>query len=374
MKGVKAAGSRSMFVICPYPHGVSAGQRLKFEQYFDDWRRAGWTVTQAPFMDMTLWEILYLRGRVPGKAVGALKGLVGRIGDLLRVPQYDLVYCHMNVTPIGTSGFERLVRRLSRKLVFDVEDNVMGDIGAGKVNNPNALLRLFKGKGKAAYLIRTADHVITSSPLLSDRCAMLNKNHRATYISSSVDTDRFVPSERYENVGKPVIGWTGTFSSRPYLDLLRPVFEKLSKTHAFKLRVIGNFDYSFPGIDLEVIRWTAAEEIRDLQGIDIGVYPLADDDWVIGKSGLKAITYMAVGIPCVATAVGITPMIIRDADNGLLARTEPDWLDCLRRLLDDPGLRRRLGQQARADAVEKFSTKVVAADYRRVLEQVMSER
>ncbi len=51
-----------MLVLCPYPYGVAAGQRLKFEQYYDDWRAAGWQVDAAPFMDMALWRVLYERG------------------------------------------------------------------------------------------------------------------------------------------------------------------------------------------------------------------------------------------------------------------------------------------------------------------------
>ncbi len=371
MSGRQTQGRKSILVLCPYPIGEAAGQRLKFEQYYDDWRSLGWEVTAAPFMTLDLWRHAFDRGHHWRKLVGVARGYGRRVANLLRLRRYDLVYCFMYATPIGSSAFERVVRRLARKLVFDVEDNVIGDLAPGLDDHPNRLSRLLRGKGKAAYLIRTADHVITSSPMLNDRCKALNEQHRATYISSSVDATRFVPSGRYECRGKPVIGWTGTFSSRPYLDLLRPVFERLARTRAFKLRVIGNFDYEFPGIDLEVIRWTAEHEVRDLQGIDIGLYPLPDDDWVIGKSGLKAITYMAMGIPCVASAVGTTPMIIRDGHNGLLARTDQEWVDALTALLDDGELRRRLGSQARADAVANYSTKAVAADYRRVLESVI---
>jgi glycosyltransferase involved in cell wall biosynthesis len=363
--------AKRMLVLCPHPQGVAAGQRLKFEQYYDDWRKAGWEITVSPFMDLSLWSVLHEPGHGLAKIVGALKGFVRRVGDMFRVRRYDLVYCFMYVTPVGTTLFERLVRKLSRRLIYDIEDNLLVGYGI-KIDFPNPLLRLFKGPRKAKYLIRSADHVITSSPFLNDTCMQINRKKACTYVSSSVDTDRFVPVNRFTNERTVTIGWTGTFSTRVYLDLLRPVFQELAKRRTFKLRVIGNFDYALEGVYLEVIRWTAEREVEDLQGIDIGVYPLPLVDWVTGKSGLKAIQYMAFGIPCVATEVGTTPMLIRDGENGLLVRTDDEWLSALERLLDDPALRRRLGEQARKDAVANYSTRVIGDRYREVLEAVMA--
>jgi glycosyltransferase involved in cell wall biosynthesis len=358
-----------MLVICPYPEGVAAGQRLKYEQYFDDWRALGYDVTVSSFIDMDGWSKLYERGHYLTKARGVLRGHVRRLRDLFRIGRHDIVFIHMWVTPFGTTMFERLTRRLARRIIFDVEDNVL--LGAaGAADNPNPILRLIKGPGKARYMIRKADHVITSSPFLNETCLGINERKACTYISSSVDTDRFEPVYRYSNDQKVTIGWTGTFSSRPYLDLLRPVFQKLAKRIDFKLRVIGNFDYELPGVELEVVRWTREREVADLQEIDIGVYPLPLDDWVFGKSGLKAIQYMAFGIPPVATDVGTSPMLIRDDENGLLVKSDDEWLDALERLVHDPELRRRLGETARKDAVANYSTRAVAAQYRRVLESV----
>jgi glycosyltransferase involved in cell wall biosynthesis len=277
----------------------------------------------------------------------------------------------MYVTPLGSSAFERLTRRVARKLVFDVEDNVVAQLNRSVENHPNPLIRFMRGSGKARYLIRTADHVVSSSPTLNEQCEVINLKRSATYISSSVDARRFIPADRYTNDGTVTIGWTGTFSSRPYLDLIRPVLQQLAGERDFRLRVIGNFDYELPGANLEVIRWTAEREIEDLQGIDIGLYPLPFDDWVSGKSGLKAIQYMMMGLPCVATDVGTTPLIIRDGENGLLVRSESEWLQALRRLIDDPDLRRRLGQQARRDAVARYSNQAVSGHYRKVLASVM---
>jgi glycosyltransferase involved in cell wall biosynthesis len=364
---------KRMLVLCPYPLGVAAGQRLKFEQYYDDWGAAGWQVEADPFMDLALWSVAFEPGHVAAKSLGVVKGYARRLRSLLRIRSYDLVYVFMYVTPLGTSFSERLVRKLARRLVLDVEDNVVSQLGNAADNHPNPLLKFLRAISKIRYLIREADHVVTSSPSLNELCRAINRKRACTYVSSSIDSERFVPANRYANEDKLTIGWTGTFSSRPYLDLLRPMFHQLAKERDFRLRVIGNFDYDLPGVDLEVIRWNAEEEVAQLQGIDIGVYPLPFDDWVGGKSGLKAIQYMMLGLPCVATDVGTTPLIIRDGENGLLARNEADWLGGLRRLLDEPDLRRRLGEQARRDAVANYSVKAVAGAYRKVLAKVMEE-
>ncbi|MFL6727018.1 MAG: glycosyltransferase family 4 protein [Sphingomicrobium sp.] len=361
---------KRMLVLCPHPVGVAPGQRLKFEQYYSDWQRLGWDITVSPFVDLNVWPILHEHGHARAKILGGLKGLVRRLYDLLRIRRFDLVYCFMYVTPIGTSLPERVTRALSRKLLYDIEDNLLAGHGL-KADFPNPLLRMLKNPHKAQYLLRRADHVITSSPFLNNACERINEWKACTYISSSVDTDRFVPANRYNNDSVVTIGWTGTFSTRVYLDLLRPVFRELTKRRRFRLRVIGNFDYELEGVDFEVIRWSLEREVADLQGIDIGVYPLALEEWATGKSGLKAIQYMAFGIPCVATDIGTAPMIIRDGENGLLVRTDDEWVAALERLIDDPDLRRRLGEQARTDAVERYSTHAVAADYRRVLDSVM---
>lgn len=363
---------KRMLVICPYPQGLAAGQRLKYEQYFNDWRAQGWEIEVSSFMDRPMWDVIWEKGHFLRKASGVLLGTWRRILDLVRIRRFDLVYVFMWVTPFGTSLFERLTRAMARRLIFDVEDNVLSQQPGGTADHIGPLIRKLKNPGKTRYLIQTADHVITTTDHFNDICLDLNRNRACSVIPSSVDTDRFEPATPYSNEKPVVIGWTGTFSSRIYLDLLKGVFQRLSQRIPFKLRVIGNFDYNLPGVDLEVVRWNATDEVSQLQALDIGVYPLPIDDWVLGKAGLKAIQYMAFALPCVATNVGTTPFIIRDGETGLLVRTEAEWEAALERLILDPDLRRRLGQAARKDAVAKYSTHAIAVKYRQVIEQVMA--
>ena len=159
---------RKMLVLCPYPVGVAAGQRLKFEQYYDDWREAGWDITVSPYMDSSCGRSRTSHGHLWAKFAAALKGLIRRIGDLCAAP--PLRPCLL--LHVRDAGRHLAIRAadasaLAKASIYDIEDNVL--IGQRlKGEFPNPLLRLLKGSGKAKFLVRRADHVITSSPFLND--------------------------------------------------------------------------------------------------------------------------------------------------------------------------------------------------------------
>jgi len=361
---------RKILVICPFPEGVAAGQRLKYEQYFPHWRSEGYEVTVSPFMDLAMWQVVYTKGNYLPKIFGTLKGYTRRLKDIFRIGKYDYVYVHMWVTPLGSSIFERIIRGRAEKLIYDLEDNVFSE----RKNDFNGFFHFLKGRGKIKYLLISADHVITSSPFLNEYCLGLNKSKACTYISSSINTDVFVPINSYSNNRIVTIGWTGTFSSKIQLDILRDVFFLLAKRCQFKLRIIGNFQYELPGVDIEVIQWSKRNEVADLQAIDIGVYPLImQDDFVMGKSGLKAIQYMAFGLPTVASDIGTSRQIIKHLDNGWLVKNETEWVDALETLVNSPELRRKLGTAARTTVMDRYSTRVIKLDYLSILNKYCRE-
>ena len=56
-----------ILVICPFPQGVAAGQRLKYEQYFEHWKKEGYHVTVSSFMDDSMWDVVYTSGNYISK-------------------------------------------------------------------------------------------------------------------------------------------------------------------------------------------------------------------------------------------------------------------------------------------------------------------
>ena len=55
------------------------------------------------------------------------------------------------------------------------------------------------GNMKQIYLAKNADFVITSSQYLAEETIKLNKRSNAMFISSSIDSDKFFPINKYSN-------------------------------------------------------------------------------------------------------------------------------------------------------------------------------
>ena len=95
--------------------------------------------------------------------------------------------------------------------------------------------------------------------------------------------------------------------------------------------------------------------------------PLSDDQWSRYKCGLKLLQYMAIGIPGVASPVGVNASIVTPGVDGYLANRSEEWEAALAGLLEDAALRQAIGMRARQTVVEKYS---IAANLPRWLDAV----
>ena len=76
--------------------------------------------------------------------------------------------------------------------------------------------------------------------------------------------------------------------------------------------------------------------------------PLPDDEWTRGKCGFKLLQYMACGLPCVASPVGVNPEVI--GETGVVTE---DWESGIERAfaLDGAPARRRIEERYSVRAV-----------------------
>jgi L-malate glycosyltransferase len=357
---------KKILFLVPYPFDKAPSQRLKFEQYYKYFENNGFAITKSSFISEAFWKVIYKKGFWMAKLFYTCAGYFRRLGILFSLRKYDIVYIHLWVTPLGPPFFEWLVCKISRRTIYDIDDLIY--IPKTGVNH---LILKIKGKNKPLFLMRKVDHVITCTPYLDQFVRKYNSN--TTDISSTIDTNKYRPRQDYTiSKRKIVLGWSGSHTTAKYLYLLTSVFKALQEEGiAFKLLVLGDTSFSIDGIDVVAIEWRESYEVKVISQFDIGLYPLPDEEWVYGKSGLKALQYMAAGIPTIATAIGTNFRIIENGVNGFLVKTDEEWRACIKKLIEDEALRKQIGQKGGRVVEDHFSVHANEEVYLSVLQKVL---
>jgi len=343
--------TKRILILCPYPPGTAASQRFRFEQYVPDWREQGYTVEQASFWDEATWRILYRPGHRREKVEGLVRGFLGRLALLRRSGEFDHVFIHLEATPIGPPIVEATLKLLGKRLVYDIDDAIF----IPRTSRENRAVSWLRWRSKVGQVARWSDRVIAVNPFLVGWAQQ--HNPRAALVPTTIDPRYHHRSAgRLENA-RPVIGWTGTKSTAPFLDLLRPALRELQETHEFTLRVICDVDPGFPDLRrYEFVKWREATEIADLEVLDVGLMPVPDDPFSRGKVGFKAIQYSALEIPPIVSDVGSGREVVQDGVTGLVLPNETGaWRAAIARLLDDPVGRRAMGLAARDYILARYS-------------------
>jgi len=287
------------------------------------------------------------RGRVR-KLLYLFLVLFRRIVQLRHVPGADAVYFRGPVFPYGPPFFEHVIRWLNPRLVFDIDDAIWEP----PAHVDSFFLRCmdFGWVRKMASLCR---HAVVGNPLLAEY--VNQHNPHTTIIPTCIDIDRHAPKQPNTDTGTVVLGWTGLKDNLGYLEPIEPVIQRLAARHALRVSIATGRAYALDGVEVVNHPWRLEEEIAYLHEADVGLMPLKDTPRARGKCAFKALQYMAVGVPCVVSPVGMNADVIEDGVNGFLADTPEAWEAKLERLIVDPDLRRRMGAAARETVMARYT-------------------
>jgi len=336
-----------LLAIAPYPYR-SADTRYRIYQFVPYLEAKGWTVTVRSFMDDTFFRMYHEPGHFLTKLARMIQSSLRRLVDLVTAVQYDVALLHKEAFPFGPPLMEAVLRRRVPRLVYDMDDAFW--------THPPQLKQIgrrLRDPERIPKMLRMVDHVLAGNEFLAAFARQYNP--AVTVFPTVLDTQRYyLRQEPQDNV--VTIGWVGRWSSAPYLATLENVFARLGATYPnVVLRLIGAGDVAFAGLPVETVPWHLEKEIESIAKFDVGIMPLPDDIYSRGKCGFKLLQYMALGIPGVASPVGVNKTIVQDGVNGFLANSENEWLDKLSRLVVEPELRRQMGHAGRRTVEARFS-------------------
>ena len=136
------------------------------------------------------------------------------------------------------------------------------------------------------------------------------------------------------------------------------------------MKIVGGGSFSSEEMAVEHVPWNMDTEVAQLHNFDIGIMPLPEEEWSLGKSGGKARTYMAAGLPVVATGIGYNCQLIDDGRTGFLVKDPAGWVSTLSRLIEDHTLRQSIGAAARNDVTERFALSKLGPQFVTILREV----
>lgn len=312
-----------------------------------------------PFLkkDKIEYKLIFPRNNKSFKPLRILKDYI----ELRQAKNFDVVFIQKRKFPIRQ--FEYL-KKLNPNIIYDFDDAIFAikkeNVEKWNVHSEN--LRNF------SHTLKIAKTIIVSNDYLAKYVGKYESNTKI--IPSSVDVSKYT-QKKYEVNEKILLGYVCNPENLAYLKDIAPALKKVCEKHEnVCLKIISSKSINLPGVRTTFQKFNVEKYISDLRSFDIGLMPYPDQDWVRGKAGFKGIECMAVGVPVVASPMGIIPEIITNEKNGFLAKNNDKWEKYLELLIANPELREKMGILARNKIVKKYS---IQENYKKFKEALFSK-
>jgi glycosyltransferase involved in cell wall biosynthesis len=324
----------------------AASHRVRLSQFQPGLAAAGVDLQIQSLLDNT-YLLRSFSGRRPSLR-GLLTAYGRRLKALRQANQFDLAIVYAELLPFLPGWLERQLLQIP--FLYDCDDAFFLKYRSGRLRLLQPLLA-----AKADRLMAAAVGVTAGHEGLAAYARRLNK--KVCLLPSVVDTEHFRPAAALpaEHVGDCFrVGWIGSPSTAPYLQLLVEPLQQLARECPVRLVVVGGPAPVIAGVQVIEQPWSLEQEVALIQQFDVGVMPLPDTPWTRGKCAYKLIQCMACAIPVIASPVGANVDAV-PASCGLHASSADDWLAAFRQLAADPAMRARMGAAGRQWVEERYS-------------------
>lgn len=287
-------------------------------------------------------------------------------------PRHDIIVLQ-KVMP--STLFSRLARLLSRVLVFDIDD-AMHELHPSMKDDAWAKQRHAVGLPRLQFLLRKADAVFCGNEHLACYANLFNRN--IEIIPSCIDSESYARHTRPNQkcISSPIIfGWIGHGQNlvdfEPIKDALRETLRELQGRGI--LRIVSSRPIDIEGIDAEYVPWSIENQFEAMSNFDVGLMPLVSDARSLGRCGYKAIQYMGLGLPVVASPVGDAGQVVEHGVTGYHACDATQWREALLALARSSELRQSMGQAGQQRAEREYSYQAWAPRIAIILRRLLTK-
>ena len=331
---------------------MGASSRLRSLQYLPVLKEYGFEIDVAPLLDDSYLTDLYA-GRKK-KKTDIVQKYFNRLLRVINCHKYELLWIEKELFPWLPSWVEELLAAFGVKYIVDYDDAVFHRYDMLE----NNLLKKILGR-KIDRIMQRAALVIAGNDYLAKRAVKAGAK-KVERIPTIIDLDRYsIETTRQNDIF--TIGWIGSPVTAQYLYHIKPALMELCKNNKACLATIGAGPLHMKDVIVKDHPWSEKTEAGRIGNFDVGIMPLPDEPWTLGKCGYKLIQYMACGKPVVASAVGANIEIIDHGKNGFLVESEKEWVKALTMLSEDKKLRKKMGRHGRKKVETDYCLQVTAS-------------
>ncbi|MBS0644858.1 MAG: glycosyltransferase [Proteobacteria bacterium] len=252
-------------------------------------------------------------------------------------------------------------------LIFDIDDYAA---------NPNLLgvdaataRGLFEGAVLYRRAIELAGNVVASTGFLAQRMQAVGKGS-ATVIENALDTETMTVAQtarrRPADDEVVILYGSGTRTHDADFAAVAPALLRVAlENPAVRLHLVGDLTVprALERLGDRIRRSSALpypDYLRLLARADISIAPLPKTNFNEAKSAIKFLEAASVGVASVCSPRSAFVQAVRDGDTGFLADDDANWYGALSALAGDAELRRRIGEAARRDVLQRYHPDSIA--------------
>lgn len=291
------------------------------------------------------------------------------------VDEFQIFIFRRTIETAKTKKVIEKIKMQNKTMIFETDDLVFDPKFIQNTdlykNKMTALEKLEYQKGLGAEIL-TDDYTKTCVTSTQYLAKILESYGKKVYVSKNKVSQEEVGIAEELVRNKPKNPSTevkmGYFSGTSSHDLdfaeIAGVLLKILKKYPQAKLLLGGplkIDAEFEKYATQVLRLPLVMREKyyvNLYAVDINLAPLVlSDPFCEAKSEIKFLEAGILGIPTVAIKNETFSSAIIDGTDGFLAENEKEWQEKIERLIENPELRKTMGEKARIKILKDFTTK-----------------